>query len=60
MNDDIAVQHIIAGKIAEAVWGSSSFKKPIKPIKLLEENDTIASRNAKVSEFLKRKGLITD
>lgn len=33
MNDNAAVGHTIAGKIAEAVWGSKKFSRPIKPFK---------------------------
>lgn len=58
MNDSLLVGHIIAGKISAAVWGDKSFKKPIKPIKLTEDKDTNASRNAKVLACLKAKGLI--
>lgn len=57
MNDDLAVGHIIAGKIAAAVWSDPSFKRPIKEVKLLEE-DTPDERNNKVYKTLKLKGLI--
>jgi hypothetical protein len=33
MNDSATVGHTIAGKIAEAVWGSKKFSRPIKPFK---------------------------
>lgn len=57
INDDLLVGHITAGKISAAVWGDKSFKKPIKPIKLTEEN-TNESRNKKVLACLKAKGII--
>lgn len=56
MNDDKDVGHLVAGKIAAAVWGDKSFKKPIKEIKLREDN-SIESRNRRVLETLKRKGV---
>lgn len=58
MNDIKLVGHMVAGKVAAAVWGDKSFKKPIKDIKLREEDNTVASRNAKVFKTLKAKGLI--
>jgi hypothetical protein len=58
MNDQLRIEHLAAGKIAEAVWGSKSFKKPFKDIKLIEEEDTNTSRNKKVFNTLKAKGLI--
>lgn len=60
MNDTKTVEHIIAGKIAEAVWGDKHFKKPIKEIKLdrVEEEDLKEKSKRKVMETLKRKGLI--
>lgn len=58
LNDSATVGHIIAGKIAAAVWADKSFKKPIKPFKLLEEKDINESRNARVIATLKAKGVI--
>lgn len=58
MNDMKTVGHLVAGKIAAAVWSDKSFKKPIKDIKLKEDADTTESRNAKVYKTLKAKGLI--
>lgn len=58
MNDMKLVGHLVAGKIAAAVWGDSSYKRPIKEIKLTEEKNTAASRNARVLKTLKAKGLI--
>lgn len=58
MNDAKNVGHLVAGKIASAVWGSKDFKKPIKEIKIKEEKDTAESRNARVLRTLKAKGLI--
>ena len=52
MNDMQQVGHLIAGKIAQAVWGNKEFK-PMKQIRLKEE-----SRNDKVMRTLKAKGLI--
>ena len=53
MNDMQSVGHLIAGKIAQAVWGNKEFSKPMKQIYLKEE-----SRNDKVMRTLKAKGLI--
>lgn len=58
INDDLLVGHLIAGKISQAVWGSKSFKKPIKEVKLLEEKDEVVASNEKVFKTLKAKGLI--
>lgn len=58
MNDEKNVGHLVAGKIASAVWGNKDYKKPIKEIRLKEEKDTTESRNAKVLKTLKAKGLI--
>ena len=58
MNDQLRIGHLISGKIAQAVWGSKEYKKPFKDIKLLEEDDTNTSRNKKVFDTLKAKGLI--
>lgn len=58
INDSLTIQHIAAGKIAAAVWGDKSFKKPLKEIKLLEDNNSAESRNNKVYKTLKAKGLI--
>ena len=52
------VGHIIAGKIAAAVWNDKSYKKPIKQIKLREEKNTVESRNERVFRTLKAKGII--
>ena len=43
MNDMQSVGHLIAGKIAQAVWGNKEFNKPMEQIHLKEE-----SRNDKV------------
>ena len=53
MNDIQSVGHLIAGKIAQAVWGNKEFSKPMKQIHLKEE-----SRNDKVMRTLKAKGLM--
>lgn len=58
MNDQLAVGHRIAGKIAQAVWGSKGFSKPIKQFDFTQEENTVASRNEKVFRTLKAKGLI--
>ena len=58
INDDLMVGHIIAGKIAAAVWNDRSYKKPIKQIKLREEKNTTESRNERVFRTLKAKGII--
>lgn len=58
MNDELRIGHMIAGKIAEAVWGSKNYKRPFKDIKLLDEDDVNTSRNKKVYKTLKAKGLI--
>lgn len=60
MNDSKDVGHAIAAKIAQAVWGDKQFTKPIKEFKLHEDKDkdTVESRNKKVYETLKLKGLI--
>ena len=53
MNDAQSVGHLIAGKIAQAVWGNREFSKPMKTVRLREE-----SRDEKVRRTLKAKGLI--
>lgn len=58
MNDKLRIEHLVAGKISEAVWGSKNFKKPFKDIKLLEDDDVNTSRNKRVYATLKAKGLI--
>lgn len=58
MNDMLKINHLTAGKIAEAVWGSKSFKKEFKEIKLFEDEDINDARNKKVFKFLQSKGLI--
>lgn len=58
MNDKLRIEHLVAGKISEAVWGSKSYKKPFKEIKLLDEDDVNTSRNKRVYNTLKAKGLI--
>lgn len=58
MNDKLRIEHLVAGKISEAVWGSKSYKKPFKEVKLLDEDDVNTSRNKRVYNTLKAKGLI--
>lgn len=58
MNDIKTVGHLVAGKIAAAVWGDKSFKRPIDDIKLHDDNNTAESRNLKVFKTLRAKGLI--
>ena len=58
MNDSLAVGHRIAGKIAQAVWGSNYFKQPIARFNLAEEKDDNVRRNEKVFRTLRAKGLI--
>lgn len=53
MNDVARVGHILAGKIAQAVWGDSQFSTPISDIRLRPK-----TRQEKILETLKRKGLI--
>lgn len=60
LNDTLRAGHIIAGKISEAVWGSKDFKKPIKEIELLQEEDDFEARNRKVLQCLRAKGVIVD
>lgn len=57
LNDRKDIGHIIAGKIAQAVWGSKDFKKPIDEIILHEETLEDISRR-KVLNTLKNKGLM--
>lgn len=58
MNDIAIVGHVIAGKIAAAVWSDKSYKKPIPSFKLLEDKNIVETRNRKVFNTLKSKGLI--
>lgn len=60
MNDEKDVGHVVASKIAQAVWGDKEFKKPIKEFKLTsdDEDNTAESRNRRVYETLRAKGLI--
>lgn len=58
LNDSAKVGHVVAGKIAAAVWGDKSYRKPIKEFKLLEEKNTVESRNQRVLATLKLKGVI--
>ena len=58
MNDDIWVTHLTHEKLLQGIAGKREFNKPIKPIKLSEEKNTAASRNAKVYRYLQAKGLI--
>lgn len=59
MNDEKDVGHVVASKIAQAVWGDKEFKKPIKEFRLTsEDKNTAESRNRRVYETLKAKGLI--
>lgn len=59
MNDEKDVGHVVASKIAQAVWGDKEFRKPIKEFKLTSEEDNVAeSRNRRVYETLKAKGVI--
>lgn len=58
LNDSAKVGHVVAGKIAAAVWGDKSYKRPIKEFKLLEEKNTVESRNQRVLATLKLKGVI--
>lgn len=58
INDMLQINHLSAGKIAEAVWGSREFKKPFKEIELLREDSDADAINKKVYGFLKRKGII--
>lgn len=53
MNDLQTVGHLVAGKIAQAVWSSKEYSKPMEPIRLNGDN-----RNDKVIQTLKAKGLI--
>ena len=36
MNDQLIIGHRIAGKIAQAVWGSKEFRKPIPKFEFAE------------------------
>lgn len=58
INDDLHNGHIIAGKIAEAVWGSRDFRRPIKDVKLYVDEETVESRNSKVLQTLIAKGVV--
>lgn len=60
MNDSKTVEHMVAGKIAAAIWGDKSFKKPLKEIKLnkLEEETLEEKSKRKVVETLRKKGVI--
>lgn len=58
INDELFAGQAIASKIAQAVWKDKQFKKPLEPVKLLEDDNAIARRNAKVFRTLKAKGLI--
>ena len=59
MTDAQTVGHIVAGKIAQAVWGDKEFIKALKPIKLRDDpSEKIKSRNEKVMRTLKAKGVI--
>lgn len=57
LNDYATLGHILAGKIAGAVWGNKSFKKPIPEFKLLIE-DSEEAMQRKTMQFLKSKGVI--
>lgn len=53
MNDIQQVGHLLAGKVAQGIWGNKEFGRPMKEIHLREEN-----RNAKVMRTLRNKGII--
>lgn len=58
-NDEAFVGHIVAGKIAAAVWADKSYKHPIKEIKFSEDDRDLAEKSRdSVIQTLKRKGLI--
>lgn len=58
-NDIATVGHIVAGKIAAAVWSDKSYKKPIKQIKFSEDKRDLEDKSRdKVIATLKRKGII--
>jgi len=53
MNDNAHIGHMLAGKIAQAVWGNKDFSKPIDKVRLTKQ-----SRKEKILETLRNKGLI--
>lgn len=55
INDSLMVNHLTAGKIAEAVWGSRAYSKPFKDVALIKDEDYY--RN-KAIEMLKSKGVL--
>lgn len=57
INDLQNIGHKVAGKTAQAIWGDKSFKRTIPDVKLREEDDSVESRNRKVLEALKKKGI---
>lgn len=57
INDTLMINHLTAGKIAEAVWGSRNYKKPFKTIELLKDS-SVEAANREVIEFLKKKGVL--
>lgn len=57
LNDMKDIGHIVSAKVAQAVWGSRDFKKPIDDIVLRSETLEDISRR-KVFETLRKKGLM--
>ena len=59
INDSLQVGHIIAKKIAQAVWGDRNFTEPIKPVRIIEPTaqEKRAERLAQL-EFLLKGELI--
>ena len=58
MNDMQLIGHRIAGKIAQAVWGSRDFQKALDEIELVKKEETAESRNRKVLNALIAKGIV--
>lgn len=57
LNDNLRTGHLIAGKIAQAVWASKNYKKPIEKIVIEEahrEAVTADEINARVLSTLQR------
>lgn len=48
MNDNQSIGHLVSAKIAQAVWGSKNFGKPMQAIRLRKK-----SREEKIQEQLK-------
>lgn len=59
INDSLQVGHIIAEKIAQAVWGDRNFTKPIKAVQIVEptSHEKNVQRMAQL-EFLLKGELI--